>query len=247
MIQRLGLYYLQSRYYDPQWGRYLNADYTTLDAGAGLLRTNMYLYCANNPINMSDPTGKAVAGAIALQMLTPTTTAATAAVATVTAVQKQQLKTNPVALTYTGNNTSTYASQSDASVIARLIYGESSNQTGQQAVARVLINRENDTSGLFANTFRGIALQSGQFASLTGTAQDTNRARNPVASSTDWDSAVQISISLMSGDYGSIPAPAGINNQLYFVSKSYFDDHASTTYKNASNVKTVAGNTFFNY
>jgi len=99
-----GLYYLQSRYYSPVFGRYLNCDYTTLDAGAGLLGTNMYLYCANNPINMSDPTGKAVAGAIALQMLTPTTTAATAAVtaakvatkSTSTTTAKKQLPTFPM-------------------------------------------------------------------------------------------------------------------------------------------------------
>ena len=52
-----GLYYLQSRYYDPTIGRFINADtYTTTDTD-GLLSTNMFAYCENNPVNRSDPTG----------------------------------------------------------------------------------------------------------------------------------------------------------------------------------------------
>ena len=52
-----GLYYLQSRYYDPAIGRFINADtYTTTDTD-GLLSTNMFAYCENNPVNRSDPTG----------------------------------------------------------------------------------------------------------------------------------------------------------------------------------------------
>ncbi len=52
-----GLYYLQSRYYDPEIGRFINADgYVTTDV-LGLLSSNMFAYCENNPINMSDPTG----------------------------------------------------------------------------------------------------------------------------------------------------------------------------------------------
>ena len=53
-----GLYYLQSRYYDPAIGRFINADtYTTTDAD-GLLSTNMFAYCENNPVMGSDPTGE---------------------------------------------------------------------------------------------------------------------------------------------------------------------------------------------
>ena len=53
-----GFYYLQSRYYDPEIGRFINADsYASTDA-AGLLSTNMFAYCENDPVNRSDPSGE---------------------------------------------------------------------------------------------------------------------------------------------------------------------------------------------
>ena len=51
-----GLYYLQSRYYDPTVGRFLNAD-GLVSTGQGLTGNNMFAYCGNNPVNRADPTG----------------------------------------------------------------------------------------------------------------------------------------------------------------------------------------------
>ena len=51
-----GLYYLQSRYYDPVIGRFLNADAFT-STGQGIIGNNMFAYCNNNPVIRSDPTG----------------------------------------------------------------------------------------------------------------------------------------------------------------------------------------------
>lgn len=51
-----GFYYLQSRYYDPELGRFLNAD-VLVSTGQGLLGNNMFAYCNNNPGNYSDPSG----------------------------------------------------------------------------------------------------------------------------------------------------------------------------------------------
>ena len=51
-----GFYFLQSRYYDPETGRFLNADgYVT--TGQGVNSYNMFIYCGNNPINRCDPSG----------------------------------------------------------------------------------------------------------------------------------------------------------------------------------------------
>ena len=50
------LYYLQSRYYDPSIARFLNAD-SYASTGQGIIGTNMFAYCNNNPATFSDPTG----------------------------------------------------------------------------------------------------------------------------------------------------------------------------------------------
>jgi RHS repeat-associated protein len=47
-----GLYYLQSRYYNPEWGRFVNADITDmlqLEQGE-LTRMNLFAYCSNNRV-----------------------------------------------------------------------------------------------------------------------------------------------------------------------------------------------------
>ena len=55
--EETGWYYLQSRYYDPVTGRFLNADGQIND---GVLGTNLFAYCENNPVHRYDPTGKVV-------------------------------------------------------------------------------------------------------------------------------------------------------------------------------------------
>ena len=51
------LYYLQSRYYNPKWGRFISAD-NQLSTG-DILGMNLFAYCGNNPVNRIDPTGEA--------------------------------------------------------------------------------------------------------------------------------------------------------------------------------------------
>ena len=52
-----GLYYLQSRYYDPEVCRFINADsYAT--TGQGFLGHNMFAYCLNSPACMVDTDGR---------------------------------------------------------------------------------------------------------------------------------------------------------------------------------------------
>ena len=49
-------YYCQSRYYNPEWCRWISAD-VYMDTQDGILGTNMYAYCQNDPVNMVDPSG----------------------------------------------------------------------------------------------------------------------------------------------------------------------------------------------
>ena len=50
------LYYLKSRYYDPEVGRFINPD-AFVSSGTSVASYNMMVYCDNNPINRIDPAG----------------------------------------------------------------------------------------------------------------------------------------------------------------------------------------------
>ena len=51
-----GLYYLQSRYYDPANRRFINAD-RHMSTGQGFVGTNMFAYCNNSPVFLVDYDG----------------------------------------------------------------------------------------------------------------------------------------------------------------------------------------------
>ena len=59
--QETGYYYLQSRYYDPEIGRFLNADAAwTLELQQGsIVQYNLFTYCQNSPISSYDVNGYA--------------------------------------------------------------------------------------------------------------------------------------------------------------------------------------------
>ena len=59
-----GFYYLQSRYYDPSIGRFINAD-SFASTGQDFLGYNMFAYCLNNPVTGFDPTGTFDCGSLA--------------------------------------------------------------------------------------------------------------------------------------------------------------------------------------
>ena len=48
---------MTSRYYNPEIGRWINAD-SAYDTNQGFLGYDMYLYCLNNSVNMYDPDGR---------------------------------------------------------------------------------------------------------------------------------------------------------------------------------------------
>ncbi|NMP38471.1 MAG: hypothetical protein GX051_10220 [Clostridiales bacterium] len=65
-----GLYYLQSRYYNPTYGRFINGDDSDiLKETLGILPgANLFAYCANDPVNDVDQTGE-ISGALISSLL----------------------------------------------------------------------------------------------------------------------------------------------------------------------------------
>ena len=55
--EETGLYYLRSRYYEPSWGRFVNAD-TLLNRIGEWKSQSTYTYCLNNPVNRIDFKGQ---------------------------------------------------------------------------------------------------------------------------------------------------------------------------------------------
>ena len=57
--EETGLYYLNSRYYDAELGRFINADNISILAeGKELFNgLNLFVYCGNNPVNNTDESG----------------------------------------------------------------------------------------------------------------------------------------------------------------------------------------------
>ena len=64
--QEIGLYYLQSRYYDPITGRFINTDSAdVISQSSDIFDCNIYTYCRNNLINNIDTSGAFIARKIA--------------------------------------------------------------------------------------------------------------------------------------------------------------------------------------
>ena len=53
-----GLYYLNSRYYDPEVGRFINADSVAYLEPEAINGLNLYAYCWNDPVSYVDPNGQ---------------------------------------------------------------------------------------------------------------------------------------------------------------------------------------------
>jgi len=52
-----GLYYLQTRYYAPEIGRFIIADELDFQPPIKVTEYNLFAYCINNPVNFNDISG----------------------------------------------------------------------------------------------------------------------------------------------------------------------------------------------
>lgn len=66
--EETGYYYLQSRYYDPEICRFINADNYPA-TGQGFTGNNMFVYCGNNPVSRKDTSGD-LWGTVAIGVIT---------------------------------------------------------------------------------------------------------------------------------------------------------------------------------
>ena len=162
-----GFYYLQSRYYDPITTRFINAD-GLISTGTGVLGYNMFVYCNNNPIMNYDSNGMRMvsileklrdAGAQNGQHEPNTIIVPPHSIDK----DKEKLKKNPNSLVWNGNANSTYSGESDASVIARMLYGEDFN--AKEAHLWLLDNRLRDDR-FHCNSYRNVVLSQNQFACM---------------------------------------------------------------------------------
>ena len=64
-----GLYYLNSRYYDPSIGRFINADDIGYIQPTDINGLNLFAYCGNNPVMYTDPNGNFVLSLTALILI----------------------------------------------------------------------------------------------------------------------------------------------------------------------------------
>ena len=53
-----GLYYLNARYYSPEWRRFISPDDTSYLDPDSVNGLNLYCYCNNDPVNKKDPWGR---------------------------------------------------------------------------------------------------------------------------------------------------------------------------------------------
>ena len=71
------LYYLNSRYYDPEVGRFISLDAVDYLAPDSIHGLNLFAYCFNNPIMYADPSGHFVISALLASLIGATLLSAT--------------------------------------------------------------------------------------------------------------------------------------------------------------------------
>ena len=144
-------YYLQSRYYNPTWGRFINVDgLAMLGASSELSGYNLFEYCANNPVMGYDPTGYVSWwGVLAGAVLTVAGVAvAVASYGVGSPLGAALIMQGGALIAATGIVTTTCAIEESAMVIDVSV---SDSSTGQKIGNSLVIDFEDETFDLYAH------------------------------------------------------------------------------------------------
>ena len=156
------MYYLQSRYYDPAIGRYINAD-VYLSTGQGIIGYNMFVYCNNNPIAGADPYGRFDIGGFVTGLLIVAATVVTAAVVGITSPIGAIVAGAAIA---TGVITS-YAAATDSTMVVDLsVATPSTNSPYGKVGVSAVIDFEDDEINLYGHAGGGIGSGGGMAYSV---------------------------------------------------------------------------------
>jgi len=167
------LYYLNSRYYNPEWGRFINAD-VYLGCTGDILGYNLYLYVSNNPVNNSDETGRLFKKAWnwvkkkAKQVTNVVKKVVSSAVKQIVSVQKRINIVKNKATTKNSKsklpvNVTLFDSQSVSSSDNRIINFYSSNNNGEESYGLEIGNEIIKSSMEIDNNSLSLSLGIGNF------------------------------------------------------------------------------------
>jgi len=196
----------------------------------------MYLYCANNPVNLCDPTGCTPMDAVFYMRNNPQPKLIAGNIDSIIAYKKWG---DGLMAAYNRP-----ASQTQL-VIAQTIYGEGGGRyefsdwkAGQAAVATVILNRV--ASSKFPDTMDAVCMQSAQFNGYS----DGKRAyEKGTCDAIMWDNAMLLSGWMVNG--GSIMHGSMTSDYLYFHSAKYGDADTRARIKAKSETLTYGGNMFY--
>ena len=176
--EETGFYYLQSRYYNPEVGRFISAD-VYLSTGQGVLGHNSYAYCLNNPVNSCDPAGLwswggfltglaiAVVGVVCVA-------ACVASAGTLTPLVAVGVATASTALVTTGV-TMSYAAATDSTMVMDLSCSYSINNCYAKIGVSCVIDFSDQRGELYPHIGGGIGKQVGLTYSV-GLVENYNNA-----------------------------------------------------------------------
>ncbi len=244
--EETGLYFLQTRYYDPEVGRFISQDDVTYLDPEHINGLNLYAYCCNNPVMNVDPTGtswwsrfwKSVAGAIvkivvgvvaiaALGVASVLTGGAAAAIFTGAFIGAAAggLSSSIIAIS-TGQSLTEFANSFLSGVVIGGITGAISGIGTPVGVLATSLGAKSLLSAATKSVFQATIFQVGANAIIGGTAYLVDCAKN--GQKPTW---VDFGITFAASAFGGL-LPIGISAGIMSVVIDYVSDQAKRLLKN---------------